>query len=314
MVVLLSGGVGGSKLAVGMSALLSPTELTIVANTADDVEMYGVYVSPDFDILVYTLAGEVDRTHGWGLENDSFHVMEQLQRLGVDCWFKVGDRDLACCLYRAIQLKAGRTPSEVACDIRRSMSLDATVVPMTDGRVMTHVRTDRGWLHFQEYLVREAARPTIYEICFRGIETAAPSPDFLKALQVATAVVIAPSNTLVSIAPILAIPGVSELMRSVKAVKVAVSPLIGGAALKGPLAKMMRDLGYKANVYEVAKRYAGLVDVFLVDHADRQFAPAIERDLGMRVVTADIRMTAYEDKVRLAQTILDSVRDYKSQG
>ena len=303
LVVLLSGGGGGAKLAEGLAAVLPPERLRIVGNTGDDLDWYGLRICPDLDTLLYTLAGEVDPDRGWGIHGDTFAVLARMAAYGEDPWFRVGDRDLATSLLRTHWLRQGIRLTEVMERLSRCLGVPHRVLPMTDDPVRTVVRTPEGELDFQTYFVRRGHRDPVLGIRFAGIEQARPTAEVLEALEKAGAIVLGPSNPFVSIGPILAVRGVREAIRRSPAPKVAISPLVAGRALKGPADAMMRSLGHRPDAVGVAALYRDLVEVFLLDPADAALAPEIEQ-LGMRVVVAQTVMRTPEDRRALARSIL----------
>lgn len=308
-VVALSGGVGGAKLALGLSRVLAPGELMVVANTGDDFEHLGLAVSPDVDTLLYTLAGLDNPETGWGRRAETWTFMAALAALGGETWFRLGDGDLATHVERTRRLTNGERLSAITDDFRRRLGIAARIVPMTDDRVRTRVRTDEGWLDFQDYFVRQRCGPRVLELRFEGAAAARPGADFIAALADTglRAIVICPSNPFISIEPILALPGVRQALREAAAPVVAVAPIIAGRAVKGPTAKMMRELGMDASAAAVARRYAGLIDAYVVDEADmdRTVVP------GVRIAPARALMLTLADREALARAALaaaDAVR------
>lgn len=307
MIIALAGGVGGARLAVGLATVLPPGALTVVVNTADDFEHLGVHISPDLDTVMYTLAGLGDWQRGWGLAGETWDFMEALERLGGETWFRLGDRDLATHVERTRRLRAGEPLSAVTADFSRRLGIGHAIVPMSDRPVRTVVETDAGTLSFQHYFVREAAGPTIKRIAFEGIDNAVPSAGFRAALGDPTlrAVVVCPSNPFISIAPILDLPGLRKTLHEAAVPVVAVSPIIGGHAVKGPAARMMRDLGHDASAVGVAALYRDLLagGGFVLDQADADLAPEVEA-LGMSALVVPTRMAGPADSARLAESIL----------
>ena len=299
-VLALAGGVGGAKLALGLSRVLTPDKLTIVVNTGDDEEFYGLHVSPDLDTVMYTLAGLANPETGWGLVGDSFSALAALKAYGAETWFNLGDTDLATHIRRTELLRRGRTLSEVTESLCAALGVRHPVVPMSDDRVRTMVSTDEGELPFQVYFVKRRCQPVVNGIRFDGAEGARPSPGFAEALDHAASIVLCPSNPFVSIDPILALHGVRERIQRFYGLRVAVSPIVGGQALRGPAAKMMTELGHGASCVAVAKLYQGLCDVFVIDQVDCRHRGDIEA-MGMRVEVIDTVMTTDDDKVRLAR-------------
>ncbi|WP_235534068.1 2-phospho-L-lactate transferase [Oerskovia sp. Root22] len=300
-VTVLAGGVGGAKLAHGME--LAGADLTVVVNTADDVELHGLAISPDLDTVTYTLAGLADDVRGWGLAGETYATLEAMRRLGEDTWFTLGDKDLATHVVRTARLRAGATLTEVTAQITGSLGVRARLLPMTDGLVATVVETADGPLGFQEYFVARQHRDEVLGLTFVGAEQASPAPGVLDAVSGADLLVVAPSNPFLSIAPVLAVPGVREALASSTVRRVAVSPIIGGRALKGPAASVLASLGHDVSALGVARLYVGLVDVMCIDEADRDLAPAIEA-LGLEVLVTDTVMGGAEGRERLARELL----------
>ena len=301
-VVALSGGVGGAKLALGLSRVLPADELLIIANTGDDFEHLGLAISPDIDTVMYTLAGLANAELGWGRHDETWSFMDTLAAIGGETWFRLGDRDLAVHVERTRRLQAGETLSAVTADLCRRLGVGPRVLPMSDDKVRTRVRTDDGWIDFQDYFVHQRCEPVVHELAFHGATTARAHPDFLAALADPrlTAVVVCPSNPFISIEPILAVPGVRTALADCAAPVVAVSPIIGGRAVKGPTAKMMAELGLVPSAGAVAQRYAGLIDGYVVDYADMDQVASI----GPKVMLAQTLMTTLADREALARTVL----------
>jgi LPPG:FO 2-phospho-L-lactate transferase len=304
-VALLAGGVGGARLAHGLQSHLG-SGLTVIVNTADDLERHGLAVSPDHDTVMYTLAGIANRAWGWGIEGETFAAAEQLERLGEESWFRLGDRDLATHIVRTARLRAGDRPTDVARDLQRALGVGAAILPMTDGTVRTQVRTDNGWLEFQDYFVRLHQEPDVREIRFVGLEDATLTPEVDATLEQSDAIVIAPSNPFVSVQPILAVSGIEAGLQTARtrgAPVVAVSGIIGGRALKGPADRMLASLGHEPSALGVARLYTGIADVFVLDTVDAELEPAIA-DLGLRVVVTDTIMADDAGRARLAADVL----------
>ncbi len=300
-VTLLAGGVGGAKLAHGVC--LTGARLDVVVNTADDVELHGLAISPDLDTVTYTLAGVVDPDHGWGRAGETFATLGALADLGEPTWFRLGDRDLATHIVRTARRRAGMPLSEVTALIAGSLGVPARLLPMSDDPVATVVETPAGPLGFQEYFVARGHQDEVVGLRYEGAATAAPGPGVLPALADADIVVIAPSNPLLSIAPILAVDGVRAALAGSRARRVAVSPIVGGRALRGPAAAVLGSLGHEVSPVGVARIYAGLVDAMVLDRRDASLAPAVE-ELGIRAVVTDTVMTSTPDRERLARTVL----------
>ncbi|MBA2442203.1 MAG: 2-phospho-L-lactate transferase [Rubrobacter sp.] len=304
-VAALAGGVGGARLAAGLedSLQIGGGELSVVVNTADDFDLWGLRICPDLDTVMYTLAGLENPDTGWGLAGETFATLEMLASYGEDPWFLLGDRDLATHLLRAERLWGGAALTEVTADLARRLGLRSQLLPMSDEPVGTVIHTPEGPLEFQEYFVRRGQRDAVLAVEFRGIGEARPTAAVREAVSGAEAVVLCPSNPLVSLGPILALPGMRELLSEASAPKVAVSPIVGGRALKGPADRMLYSLGHEVSATGVARIYGGLVDGMVIDRADRDERPAIE-DLGMEVLATDAVMHGPPDRARLAEEVL----------
>jgi LPPG:FO 2-phospho-L-lactate transferase len=304
MIIALSGGVGGAKLALGLSRIMPAEDLLVVVNTGDDFEHLGMSISPDIDTVAYTLAGLANRELGWGRHDETWSFMETMEALGGETWFRLGDRDMALHVERTRRLKRGESLSSVTADLCQRMGVGPRVVPMTDDPVRTRLLTDQGWLDFQEYFVHRRCEPVVSELQFQGAGAARAHPDFLAALGHASleAVVICPSNPFISVEPILAIPGVREAMIACKAPIIAVSPIIAGRAVKGPTAKMMTELGLDPTAGTVAQRYNELLDGYVIDNADMSEVVSIDA----RVTLAQTLMTTLEDREALARIVMDA--------
>jgi len=302
-IVALAGGIGASKLLLGLHRVMDPRELTVIVNTGDDIVLHGLSISPDLDIVTYTLAGQVNPDTGWGFREETFRALEQLAIYGRSKWFHLGDRDLATHIHRTALLRAGVRLSEVANSIREALGVQARILPMCDQPVPTMIETGQGRLHFQEYLVERRAEPTVQAISFDGIERARPAPGVLEALESARSIVICPSNPLISIGPILAVPGVREAMRRRRTRVVAVCPIVGGKSLKGPSDQMLAQLGHDVSALGVARMYQDICGTMVIDPIDSAQSPAIE-SLGMEVVIHPTVMRNLEDKELLARRIM----------
>ena len=307
MITVLAGGVGASRFLQGLYGAVEPASITVVSNTGDDVEMFGLHVSPDTDIVVYALAGAVNPETGWGLTGDTFAVVDQLQRFGYERWFNLGDRDLAMAIHRTRLIHEGVPMHRIVAELAKDWGLDCTVLPMSDEPVRTVITGPDGELPFQEYMVRLRTELDVRSIRFDGIESAKPAPGVISALRDAEAVILAPSNPFVSIGPILAVEGMREALETSMAVRAAISPIIAGQVVKGPAAKMMTTLGYEVSALGVAKIYRGLIDLFVLDSQDAALAPEVEA-LGMRTLVTDTMMTSIERKTELAQDVMAAVR------
>ena len=302
-VLAIAGGVGGAKLVVGLAHTLSPQELTVVVNTGDDETFYGLHVSPDLDSVMYALAGLSDAERGWGLAGESWRTLEALGRLGVDTWFGLGDLDMATHIRRTEMLREGHTLSDVTRELCGALGVDANVVPMSDDPIRTIAVTDKGDLAFQDYFVKRHCEPRISAVHFQGADEANPAPAFATALDGFEALVLCPSNPLVSVGPVLAVPGVFSAIERFIGPRIAVSPIVGGQALRGPAAKMLGELGEKVSCVGVAHRYVGICDVLLIDRVDAAHAEEITA-LGIRPYITDIVMNTDNDKTRLAEEVV----------
>lgn len=307
-VVALAGGVGGAKLAAGLEALLEPGELSVVTNTADDFDLWGLHICPDLDTVMYTLAGLANPEMGWGIRDESFDWLAMISAYGEDAWFKLGDRDLATHVLRTQRLRAGRSLTDVTAGLAGALGVRSALLPMCDEPVSTAVETPEGLLEFQEYFVRRGQKDAVLGVELRGIEEARMTEGVCEAIGAADAIVLCPSNPVVSIGPILAVPGMREALLSSSAPKVAVSPLVGGRALKGPADEMMRTLGHEVSALGVARMYEELATGFVIDRSDAEEGPGIEA-LGMRVLATDAVMRGEEDRGRLGREVLELCSD-----
>lgn len=303
-VLALAGGVGGAKLVLGLCSLLHQKNLTIVVNTGDDEEFFGLHVSPDIDTVAYNLAGISNTEAGWGIEGESFRMLERLRGLGVDTWFQLGDLDLATHIRRTQLLRDGYTLSDATRIICKSMGIDNAIIPMTDGRVRTMIHTNEGLLAFQKYFVEHKSDPIVTDITYTGAELYGGSDEFMRALAISDVMVFCPSNPFLSIAPILALKDVREKIANFKGNRVVVSPIIGGRALKGPTAKILKELGHEVSSFGVARMYQGICDTFVLDNIDVEFKADIKK-LGMDVCVTDTIMKSLDDKIGLARVILE---------
>lgn len=300
-VALLAGGVGGAKLAHGFQQVLPPGGLTVIVNVADDLELFGLHVSPDLDTVLYTLAGLANPETGWGIAGDTFKALPVLERYGEPAWFRIGDADLATHIRRTHLLRDGASLTDATSAMATALGVASRILPATDDLVRTFVQTDAGELDFQTYFVQRGQRDAVRAVRFAGIDQARPSAAALKALADADLVVLAPSNPIVSIGPILALPGVREAVAARPSA--AVSPIVAGRALRGPADRMLGSLGHEVSALGVARLYAGVVQRFILDEADAELAPAVEA-LGMRVDPLPTVMRSDADRARLAEAII----------
>lgn len=307
-IVLLIGGVGGAKLALGLAKLLPPDELSIIVNTGDDFEHLGLAISPDLDTVTYTLAGISSQQMGWGLQGDTLQAMAMVRDLGGPAWFNLGDRDLGLSLMRTHWLRQGEPLSEITARIRTALGVEHPILPMSDDPVHTMIETDKGELAFQEYFVRERWQPIVRAIRFEGAGSARPAPGVIETLERATQIVIGPSNPFLSIDPIFAIPAIRAAIEGSHAPRTAVSPLIGGQAIKGPTAKLMGELGLKLSVMGIVDHYEKWLDLFILDDADSAYEAAIQ-SRGIDVLLRPTLMTSLADRVQLARAVVDAEKD-----
>jgi LPPG:FO 2-phospho-L-lactate transferase len=304
-VVALCGGVGGAKLAAGLLRTLPPEQLTVIVNTGDDFEHLGLSISPDIDTVVYTLSGLADPERGWGLAGETWGFIAAIERLGGETWFNLGDRDLATHVERTRRLRAGETLSRITADLAARLGIGCRVVPMSDDPVGTMLETPDGPLAFQHYFVRERCAPEVRRIWFKGAEAARPSPGLISALRRPDlkAVLICPSNPYLSIDPILAVPGIAATLRDLSVPRVAVCPIVGGQAIKGPTAKLMRELGVEPSPESIARHYRWLIDGLLIDRRDADSATDVEV-LNIRCGVADTVMRSEADRDDVARATL----------
>lgn len=304
-VVALAGGTGAAKLVRGLAACVEPHHLTVIGNTGDDADIWGLHVSPDLDTVTYALAGRLDLQRGWGLAGDTFHCLDAMGELGAETWFQLGDRDLAVHLVRTHALRAGRPLSAITRAIARALGVEVSLLPMSDDPVRTRIRTSQGWLDFQEYFVRLKAEVEVLEVAYEGAARARPAPGVLDALARAELIVVCPSNPVTSIGPILAVPGVLDALSAARAPVVGVSPIIGAAPVSGPAGALMRARGWPVSPVGVARAYAPWLGWLLIAPEDRAQEPLL-RAAGVRPVVADILMTDHRKEVALARHVLEA--------
>jgi len=304
LIAALAGGVGAARFLTGLVSLVRGEDLNVIVQPGDDIELHGLHVSPDVDIVMYTLAGIVDSEKGWGIKGDTFHCREALEKLGEEGWFALGDRDLATHIFRTARLREGKRLSEVSAEIGHALGLNVAVLPMTNDRFETRIVTAQGSIHFEEYMVKRQAKDEVCGVEFVGADCANPADGVIEALLDSELIVICPSNPVVSIGTILRVNGVREALRQTEARKVAVSPIVAGAPVKGPADKLLKGLGLEVSAYSVAKLYADFLDVFVIDVADESEKGRIE-ELGMEVKVTNTIMRSLDDKVSLAKVVLD---------
>ncbi len=305
-IVVLCGGIGGSRFMQAMASVVPHANLTAIINTGDDDEFHGLYISPDPDIVTYALAGVVDEERGWGFRDDSFRWLESLRRYGHETWFQIGDQDLATHIHRTRMLRDGATLSETMGSIAHGFGVDIRLLPMSDDRVRTIVDTDAGALAFQEYLVRRHAKDPVHSVRFDGTDRATPAPGVIDAIASAGAILIAPSNPIASIAPMLAVPGIRDAIVRSRARRIAMSPIIAGRSLQPPAGEMMAGLGHTVDVAGVAHIYAGLADTLVIDEADAAYAAAVEA-AGVRAIVAPTIMRDAAARHALGRAVVDEV-------
>jgi len=305
MIVVLAGGVGAARFLQGVVQVVPQEHITAIVNTGDDRDFYGLHVSPDLDIVMYTLAGIVDETHGWGFHNDTYNTMQQLTRYGNEDWFKLGDRDLATHVHRTNLLRQGKTLSEVTEDLRKHFGLAMRILPMTNQPVATHIQTPVGLLHFQEYMVKRHCADEVQDVVFVGANESQPAPEVLDTIKEAEAILIAPSNPIVSIGGILAVPGIHDALHEASGMVVAVSPIVGGTPIKGPADKLMSGLNMEVSAVGVARYYRDFLDVMVIDEQDKHLLSKIE-DLGIPAVATNTIMRDSVAKKDLALKVLEA--------
>ncbi|HZU70697.1 MAG TPA: 2-phospho-L-lactate transferase [Ktedonobacteraceae bacterium] len=305
MIVVLAGGVGAARFLQGLVQVVPQNRLTVIVNTGDDRDFYGLHVSPDIDIVTYTLAGLVDETRGWGIRNDTYNTMQQLTAYGNEDWFLLGDRDLATHIHRTNLLRQGKTLSEVTENLRQHFGLNIRIIPMSDQPIATHIQTPAGLLHFQEYMVKRHCTDEVQDVVFIGTSEAKPAPGVLDAIKEAEAILIAPSNPIVSIGSILAVPGIHDALHEASGMVVAVSPIVGGTPIKGPADKLMRGLGMEVSPVGVARCYRDFLDVMVIDEQDAHLIERIE-DLGIPAMATNTIMRDSQAKAALARYVLEA--------
>jgi len=304
MIVVLAGGVGAARFLQGLVQVVPQERLTVIVNTGDDRDFYGLHVSPDLDIVMYTLSGIVDEAHGWGIRNDSYNTMQQLTNYGNEDWFMLGDRDLATHIHRTNLLRQGKPLSEITDELRKQFGLALRILPMSDQDVTTHIQTPAGLLHFQEYMVKRRCADAVLDVLFVGASESRPAPGVLDAIKDAEAILIAPSNPIVSIGSILAIPGIHDALHEASGMVVAISPIVGGVPIKGPADKLMLGLRMEVSPVGVARYYRDFLDVMVIDKQDEHLLGEIE-DLGIPAVATNTIMRDGAAKKALAQKVLE---------
>jgi LPPG:FO 2-phospho-L-lactate transferase len=304
MITALAGGVGAARFLTGLTHHVKQEDLTVIVNTGDDIDLFGLHISPDVDIVTYTLAGIINDENGWGIKGDTFECLSMLKRFGSVDWFNLGDRDFATSILRTNMLKNGLTLSEVSEKVSRDLGLKLKILPMTDDKFVTHIRIAEGSIHFEEYMVKRAGQDQVLGVEFVGADTAKPAAGVVEAIMNSERVIICPSNPIVSIGTILSISGVREAMRKTGAKKVAVSPIVGGAPIKGPADKLLRGLGVEVSAFGVAKLYSDFLDAIVIDTVDAAEKSQIEA-LGIKVTIANTLMKDLASKTALADIVLN---------
>ena len=308
MIVVLAGGIGAARFLEGLAAVLPPDQITVIANTGDDDEFHGLHVSPDVDTVLYTLAGVVDRGRGWGIGGDTFACLDSLSSFGLETWFRLGDRDLATHLVRTARLRGGAVLSTAIEELRRSLGVRSRILPMSNDAARTRLRTASGVLRFQEYFVKLRQEPEVLEADFSEASRSRPAPGVLEAIAESDGVIVAPSNPILSIGPILAVPGIREALCATPSRVAAVSPIVGGRALKGPAARNLASLGLGASAASVAELYKDFLDVFVLDQQDIALRQEVERK-GMAAIVTQTVMSSPETRRALAHTVLEALQN-----
>ena len=307
MIATLAGGVGAARFLQGLVRVVPQDHITIIGNVGDDTEFYGLHVSPDLDIVAYSLADLVDPSKGWGFKGDTFHCLKMLQRYGYKTWFNLGDRDLATHLYRTEQLGQGKKLSAVTSRIVSGLGLRVTLLPSSDDMLQTYVCSGNRRMHFQEYMVRYQTKPTITRVFFKGATSAKPGPRVIQSITEADGIIISPSNPIVSIGAILAVRGIRSALRKTSARIVGISPIVGGKTVKGPADKLMKALGIECSAVGVARVYRDFLDTLIIDEVDRKLAPQI-RSLGIKTIVTQTLMRTMSDKVHLARIAVSETK------
>ena len=303
-VTCLAGGVGAAKFLRGLIEIIPQEKITVIVNTADDIELHGLHISPDLDIIMYTLAGLVDEEKGWGIQGDTFNGLNMFHKYGLETWFKLGDKDLATHIFRTNLLKTGSPLDEITLRLCESLGIRARILPVTNEKLASQIVTEAGKIHFEEYLVKREAKDRVLDVIIEG-KFALPAAGVIEAIREADGVIVCPSNPIVSIGPILEVRNVREALKNAAKV-IAISPIVQGATIKGPADKLMRGLGLEVSAYSVAYLYQDFLDVFIFDEADIIEREKIEA-LGMKAITTDTVMQTLENKVNLARLVLEAL-------
>ncbi len=305
-VTCLAGGVGAAKLLQGLINVMPQENLTVIVNVGDDIELHGLHISPDPDIIMYTLASIVDEEKGWGIQGDTFNFVSMLKQYGLETWFKLGDKDLATHVYRTCLIKEGVPLSGVIQKLCRALGLKINLLPVTNQKIVPQILTNTGKMHFEEYLVKRGARDRVLDVTFEGAELARPAPGVIKSIQDADGIIVCPSNPIVSIGPILAVKEVRSALTETSAKVVAISPIVGGSTIKGPADKLMRGLGLDVSAFSVASLYRDFLDTFILDNIDEKMKENIAK-LGIEPIATDTIMKSLQDKVNLATRTLQAL-------
>nr|MDO8076184.1 2-phospho-L-lactate transferase [Candidatus Freyarchaeota archaeon] len=304
MITVLSGGTGSLKLIQGLTNFVEPEEITLVVNTADDFEWLGLYISPDLDTAIYLLAGLLDEDKFWGIRGDTFNFLSMIKRYGYEDWFSVGDRDLATHLHRTLLMRKGHTLTQVAASLCSAFNIRVKVLPMTDEKVATFVKTEKGTFHFQEFWVKRKGQDRVLAVSFKGVQEAKPAPGVLESIREADGIIIGPSNPVTSIGPILSVPGVRESLKDTGARRICISPIVGSGPVSGPAGNLMRGVGVEVSPFGVASIYQGLIDEIFIDKSDEALAERIKK-LGIEVLCTNIIMKSEKDKFNLAKLVIE---------
>lgn len=304
MITALAGGVGAARFLTGLLKLVKEEELTVIVNTGDDINLFGLHISPDIDIVTYTLAGIVNNEKGWGINADTFNCLNMLKQFNQESWFNLGDKDFATSILRTNMLKNGATLSQITAKVACDLGLKLKILPMTNDKFATHIRTPQGSIHFEEYMVKREAKDQVLDVEYIGADTATPAPGVIESIMKANHVIVCPSNPIVSIGTILSIKGVRDALKKSKAKKSAITPIVAGSPVKGPADKLLSGLGLEVSAYSVAKLYADFLNTFIIDKADITEKNRIE-ELGVEVKITNTLMKDLHSKVELARTVLN---------
>lgn len=304
MITALAGGVGAARFLTGLLKLVKEEELTVIVNTGDDINLFGLHISPDIDIVTYTLAGIVNNEKGWGINADTFNCLNMLKQFNQESWFNLGDKDFATSILRTNMLKNGVTLSQITAKVACDLGLKLKILPMTNDKFATHIRTPQGSIHFEEYMVKREAKDQVLDVEYIGADTATPAPGVIESIMKANHVIVCPSNPIVSVGTILSIKGVRDALKKSKAKKSAITPIVAGSPVKGPADKLLSGLGLEVSAYSVAKLYADFLNTFIIDKADITEKNRIE-ELGVEVKIANTLMKDLHSKVELARTVLN---------